>query len=106
MVRYEYRFDTPELLYRGLKVQFLKDFNHASDVETLANFPHQQRREWARELLNQYYHLGDGLNHTLSHTHFRSGYGLRVKQEFPSGATVTILKPNTDDRDILLIIQV
>ena len=106
MVRYEYRFDTPELFYRGLRVQFLKDFGHASDVETLANFPHQQRREWARELLNKYYHLGEGNNHMLSHTHFRSGYGLRVKQEFPGGATVSILKPNTIDRDLLLIIQV
>ena len=106
MVRYEFRFDTPELCYRGLRVQFLKDFDHASDVEILANYPHQQRRTWARAILQEYHQLGDNDNHPLTNSHFRSGYGLRVKQEFPGGATVSILKPNTNDRYLLLIIQV
>ena len=106
MVRYEFRFDTPEMCFHGLRVQFVKDFGHASDVETLANYPHQQRRCWARTIFQEYHLLGDGNNHPLTDSHLRSGYGSRVKQEFPTGATVSILKPNKYDRDILLVIQV
>ena len=106
MVRYEFRFNKPDFEYAGLRVQFVKDYDHVSEVETLANYPHKARRDWATTVFQHYADKSGGDNHTLSHLHFRSGYGLRVQSEFPNGATITVIKPNTKDRDIILIIQV
>ena len=107
MVRFEFRFNDSITEYRGIRVQFMKDYAHASDVEELANFPHQKRREWARILLA--YAPEDSCcrgNTTLTPSDFSHGYGQRVGIAFPNGATVSIIYPNSKDHDIMLVIQV
>ena len=103
--RYEYRYNHDLSNAKGVRIQFMKDFPSVDGVEGLANYPHKARRDWATSLLNKYrYKLSRKTK--LDDSDFGPGYGACVKAEYPDGATISIIEPNLETQDVILVIQV
>ena len=105
--RYEFRFNAEPFdlddIGRGIRCQFLIDYATAYDVQELANYPHQDRRAWARSLLAKYRFSGKT---ALDSSDFADNYGIHVRAACPAGATIICLEPNREDQDTTLVIQV
>ena len=100
MFMYRYEFGYPGEESTVVEVTFNKPFLTVDQVEVLANYPHQQRRSWAQQLIHKYLTEGHAI---LTPRDFNTEYGREIAPVFPGGATLNISQRG---HLITLIIQV